>query len=45
MIGSGLALYGLGNLAAMLRFLPERDPHPDSTRRPASSSPISTIRR
>jgi DNA repair protein RecO (recombination protein O) len=28
MIGSGLALYGLGTLAAMLRLLPERDPHP-----------------
>lgn len=28
MIGSGLALYGLGSMAALLRLLPERDPHP-----------------
>lgn len=28
MIGSGLALYGLGALGALLRLLPERDPHP-----------------
>ena len=27
-IGSPLALYGLGAMAALLRFLPERDPHP-----------------
>ncbi|SFL45605.1 DNA replication and repair protein RecO [Methylobacterium pseudosasicola] len=28
MIGSGIALYGLGHMAALLRLLPERDPHP-----------------
>ena len=28
MIGSGLALYGLGAMGALLRLLPERDPHP-----------------
>jgi DNA repair protein RecO (recombination protein O) len=27
-IGSPLALYGLGAMAALLRLLPERDPHP-----------------
>src|SRR5919112_6063666 len=27
-IGSPLALYGLGAIAALLRLLPERDPHP-----------------
>jgi DNA repair protein RecO (recombination protein O) len=27
-IGSPLALYGLASAAALLRFLPERDPHP-----------------
>jgi DNA repair protein RecO (recombination protein O) len=27
-IGSSLALYGLGTMAALLRLLPERDPHP-----------------
>jgi DNA repair protein RecO (recombination protein O) len=27
-IGSALALYGLATLASLLRFLPERDPHP-----------------
>src|SRR5215212_1519783 len=27
-LGSPLALYGLGALAALLRLLPERDPHP-----------------
>jgi DNA repair protein RecO (recombination protein O) len=27
-IGSPLALYGLATLASLLRFLPERDPHP-----------------
>ena len=29
LIGSGLALYGVGHLAALLRLLPERDPHPE----------------
>jgi len=28
LLGSPLALYGLGALAALLRLLPERDPHP-----------------
>lgn len=28
LIGSGLALYGIGHAAALLRLLPERDPHP-----------------
>src|SRR5437868_10576849 len=28
LIGSGLALYGVGAMAALLRLLPERDPHP-----------------
>jgi DNA repair protein RecO (recombination protein O) len=28
LIGSPLALYGLASAAALLRFLPERDPHP-----------------
>ncbi len=28
MIGSGLALYGLGAMGSLLRLLPERDPHP-----------------
>ena len=28
LIGSGLALYGLAHMAALLRLLPERDPHP-----------------
>ena len=28
LIASPLALYGLGSMAALLRFLPERDPHP-----------------
>lgn len=27
-IGSGLALYGVATLSALLRLLPERDPHP-----------------
>lgn len=29
LMGSGLALYGIGHLCALLRLLPERDPHPD----------------
>ena len=28
LIASGLALYGIGAMAALLRLLPERDPHP-----------------
>lgn len=28
LIGSGLALYGVGHMAGLLRLLPERDPHP-----------------
>jgi DNA repair protein RecO (recombination protein O) len=28
LIGSSLALYGIGAMAALLRLLPERDPHP-----------------
>ncbi|WP_027171930.1 DNA repair protein RecO [Methylobacterium sp. 10] len=28
LMGSGLALYGVTNMAALLRLLPERDPHP-----------------
>ncbi len=28
LMGSGLALYGIGLLGALLRVLPERDPHP-----------------
>ena len=28
LMGSGLALYGIGHLCALLRLLPERDPHP-----------------
>lgn len=28
LIGSGLALYGIGHVAGLLRLLPERDPHP-----------------
>lgn len=28
LLGSGLALYGLAHAAALLRLLPERDPHP-----------------
>jgi len=28
LMGSGLALYGVGHMAALLRLLPERDPHP-----------------
>ena len=30
---SAVAIYGLQTLAAHLRLLPERDPHPGSTRR------------
>ncbi|WP_375465218.1 DNA repair protein RecO [uncultured Methylobacterium sp.] len=29
LIGSGLALYGIGHAAGLLRLLPERDPHPE----------------
>jgi DNA repair protein RecO (recombination protein O) len=29
LIGSAAALYALGSLAALVRLLPERDPHPD----------------
>ncbi|KQP61401.1 DNA repair protein RecO [Methylobacterium sp. Leaf399] len=29
LIGSALALYGIGHMTALLRLLPERDPHPD----------------
>ncbi|HJE23835.1 MAG TPA: DNA repair protein RecO [Methylorubrum populi] len=29
LMGSGLALYGVGHLSALLRLLPERDPHPE----------------
>lgn len=29
LMGSGLALYGIGHLAALLRLLPEREPHPE----------------
>ncbi|MBL7309568.1 DNA repair protein RecO C-terminal domain-containing protein, partial [Escherichia coli] len=28
LIGSSLALYGMNHMAALLRLLPERDPHP-----------------
>ncbi|MBE7249222.1 MAG: DNA repair protein RecO, partial [Actinomycetospora chiangmaiensis] len=28
LIASSLALYGMGHMAALLRLLPERDPHP-----------------
>jgi DNA repair protein RecO (recombination protein O) len=28
LIGSGLALYGIGHMGGLLRLLPERDPHP-----------------
>lgn len=29
LMGSGLALFGIGHLSALLRLLPERDPHPE----------------
>ncbi|WP_232631436.1 DNA repair protein RecO [Methylobacterium sp. Leaf118] len=29
LMGSGLALYGIGHLCGLLRLLPERDPHPE----------------
>ena len=28
LLGSGFALYGIGHMTALLRLLPERDPHP-----------------